>query len=173
MNSSWTETIVQAFLDFRNFWFNAVYNSILFSFPLVPLNNLDFCSFCFRGLFLCPHINSVNRGMPVPRWTYSNHTISPLDHINPVLPSPVPIAGPRFLLFGLLLRVFQRTVLIIFFWQIKLFTALSEISHGKFKQRMFSIICYVCSGGWDFREAIFYGILVLMSPPVVRIPSIT
>ena len=48
---------VQAFLDFRgfdfrNFRFNTVYNSILFSFPLVPLNNLDLCGFCFR-VFLC------------------------------------------------------------------------------------------------------------------------
>ena len=55
---------LQAFLhfrgfDFRNFRFNAVYISILFSSPLVLLSNLD-----LRG-FRCPHINSVNRGMPV------------------------------------------------------------------------------------------------------------
>ena len=59
---------VQAFLDFRGFWFNTVYNSILFSFPLVILSNLDFRGFCFWVFFiLCPHINSVNRGMSVQK----------------------------------------------------------------------------------------------------------
>jgi hypothetical protein len=29
------------------------------------LSNLDLHSFCFQGLFLNPHINSVNQGMPV------------------------------------------------------------------------------------------------------------
>ena len=47
----------QAFLDFRgfdfrNFLFNAVYNSILFFSPLVLLCNLDLCGFCFC-IFLC------------------------------------------------------------------------------------------------------------------------
>ena len=61
---------VQAFLDFRgfdfrDFQFNAVYNSILFSSPLVLLSNLDLRGFCFLGFFVCPHINSVNGGMPV------------------------------------------------------------------------------------------------------------
>ena len=51
--------------DFRNFRFNAVYNSILFSSPLVLLGNLDLRSFCLPCFFMCPHINSVNRGMPV------------------------------------------------------------------------------------------------------------
>ena len=61
---------IQAFLDFRgfdfrDFRFNTVYNSILFSSPLVPLSNLDLNGFCFCGFFLCPYINGVNRGMPV------------------------------------------------------------------------------------------------------------
>ena len=61
---------IQAFLvfrgfDFHNFLFTAVYNSILFSSPLVLLSNLNLRGFCFRGFFLSPHINSVNRGMPV------------------------------------------------------------------------------------------------------------
>ena len=61
---------IQAFLDFhgfnfRDFQFNAVYNSILFSSPLVLLSNLDLRGFRFPPFFLCPHINGVNRGMPV------------------------------------------------------------------------------------------------------------
>ena len=61
---------LQAFLnfrsfDFRNFRFNAVYNAILFSSPLVLVSNLDLRGFCFRVFFMYPHINSVNRGMPV------------------------------------------------------------------------------------------------------------
>ena len=60
---------IQAFLDFcsfnfRNFRFNAVYNSILFSSPLVLLSNLDLHGFCFPRFFMCLHINSVNQGMP-------------------------------------------------------------------------------------------------------------
>ena len=51
--------------DFRNFQFTTVYNSILFSSHLVLLSNLDLSSFCLRVSFMCPHINSVNRGMPV------------------------------------------------------------------------------------------------------------
>ena len=58
---------MQAFLDFRvldfcSFRFTAVYNSILFSFPLVLLSNLDLRGFCFRGFLF---ISSINRGMPV------------------------------------------------------------------------------------------------------------
>ena len=60
---------MQAFLHFRGFdfhyfWFTAVYDSILFSSPVVLLSNLDLHSFCFH-FFLCPHINRINRGMPV------------------------------------------------------------------------------------------------------------
>ena len=36
---------VQAFLDFRNFPFNLVYNSILVSSPLVLVNNLNLWDF--------------------------------------------------------------------------------------------------------------------------------
>ena len=59
-----------AFLDFRgfnfrNFWFTAVYNSILFSSPLVLLSNLDLRVSASAVFHLGPHINSVNRGMPV------------------------------------------------------------------------------------------------------------
>ena len=56
-----TNLAVQAFLDFRgfdfrDFRFTAVYNSILFSSPLVLLSNLDLRGFCFRGfLFVSPH----------------------------------------------------------------------------------------------------------------------
>ena len=58
---------IQAFLnfggfDFWDFRFNAVYNSILFSSPLVLLSNLNLRSFCFLR---CPYNNSVNQGMPV------------------------------------------------------------------------------------------------------------
>ena len=38
--------------EFRNFWFTMVYNSILFSSPLVLLSNLNLPGFCFR-VFLC------------------------------------------------------------------------------------------------------------------------
>ena len=44
-------------------WF--IIDSILFSSSLVLLINLDLRGFCFRIFFMCPHINSVNRGMPV------------------------------------------------------------------------------------------------------------
>ena len=54
--------IIQAFLDFRgfdlrNFRFNTVYDSIIFSSPLyVLLSNLDLCSFHFLHLFyVSPH----------------------------------------------------------------------------------------------------------------------
>ena len=56
-----SKNTVQAFLDFRgfdvhDFQFNAVYNSILFSSPLVLLSNLDLHGFCFRGFsFVSPH----------------------------------------------------------------------------------------------------------------------
>ena len=61
---------IQAFLDFHsfdfcNFRFTAVYNSILFSSPLVLLSNLDYVVFASAVFYLCPHINSVNWGMPV------------------------------------------------------------------------------------------------------------
>ena len=52
---------IQVFLnfrsfDFRGFQFTAVYNSILFSSPLVLLSNLHLRGFCFRGFFLeSPH----------------------------------------------------------------------------------------------------------------------
>ena len=46
--------------DFCDFWFNAVYNAILYSFPLVLLSSLDLGSFCFLRFFMSPHINSVN-----------------------------------------------------------------------------------------------------------------
>ena len=53
--------VIQAFLDFRsfdfrNFQFNAVYNSFLFSFRLVLISNIDLQGFCFSGfLFVSPH----------------------------------------------------------------------------------------------------------------------
>ena len=49
--------------------------------------------------------------------------------------------------FGEGRKKFDFPSFIFFYRQIKLLVALSEISHGKFKQRMFSIVCYVCSGG--------------------------
>ena len=65
----WVLNRLQAFLDFRgfdfcNFWFNAAYNSILFSSPLVLKSNLDLRGFYFRGFLGGLHINS-NRGMPL------------------------------------------------------------------------------------------------------------
>ena len=57
----WCGCSLQAFLDFRgfdfrNFWFTAVYNSVLFSSPLVLLSSLNLCGFCFRVSFLeSPH----------------------------------------------------------------------------------------------------------------------
>jgi hypothetical protein len=65
---------IQAFLDFRgfdfhDFRFNAVYNSILFSSPLVLLLVTSiYAGFAFAVLFFCPQINSVNQGMPVIRY---------------------------------------------------------------------------------------------------------
>ena len=61
---------IQVFLDFRafdfcNFRFNGVYNSILFFSPLVLLSNFDLHSFPFCIFLMCPHINSVNQGIPV------------------------------------------------------------------------------------------------------------
>ena len=63
---------IQAILDFHgfdfgDFWFTAVYNSILFSSPLYLglLSNLNLCRFCSRNFHLCHHINSLIRGMPV------------------------------------------------------------------------------------------------------------
>ena len=51
---------VQAFLDFRSFnfrdfQFNAVYNSIIFSFPLVLLSNLDLRGFRFPRFYVSPY----------------------------------------------------------------------------------------------------------------------
>ena len=66
-----TVLTVQAFLkfrgfDFRDFWFNTIYNSILFISPLVLLSNLNLRGFCFPQFFImCLHIYSINRGMPV------------------------------------------------------------------------------------------------------------
>ena len=64
---------VHTFLDFccfnfRFFQFNEVYDSHLFSSPLVLLSNHDLHGFCFPRFFMCPHINSVNRGMSVQRY---------------------------------------------------------------------------------------------------------
>ena len=61
---------IQAFLDFLSFdfcdfRFNAVYNSILFCSPSILLSNLDLCDLRPPLFSMCPHINSVNRGMPV------------------------------------------------------------------------------------------------------------
>ena len=53
--------VIQAFLDFHGFDFgNLVYNSILFSSPLLLLSNLVYAVFAFCAFFICPHINSVN-----------------------------------------------------------------------------------------------------------------
>ena len=62
-------SFVQAFLDFRGFdfrkfWFTSVDDSNLFSSPLVLLSDLHLRGFCFSVIFLSPHINSLNRGMP-------------------------------------------------------------------------------------------------------------
>ena len=69
---NWVEIGWQFFLDFCSFHFlifrfNAVYNSILFSSPLGLLSNLDLRCFSFPHFFMCPHINSVIRGMPVSK----------------------------------------------------------------------------------------------------------
>jgi len=62
---------LQAFLDFRgfnfrDFLFNLVYNFIVFFSPLVLLlSNLDLWGFRLPQFFICPLINSINRGMPV------------------------------------------------------------------------------------------------------------
>ena len=60
-----TNTGIPQFPGFRirNYRFNAVYNSILFSSPLVLLLVTSiYAVFASTILFLCPHIN---RGMPV------------------------------------------------------------------------------------------------------------
>ena len=62
---------VQAFLDFHgfdfcSFLFTAIYNSIVFSAPLVQLSNLDLHGFCSRSFLFCvptAHINWVNQKM--------------------------------------------------------------------------------------------------------------
>ena len=53
-----SKNTVQAFLDFRgfdvhDFQFNAVYNSILFSSPLVQLSHLDLRDFLLTRFFFC------------------------------------------------------------------------------------------------------------------------
>ena len=61
---SWVS--ISAIFDFK-----AVYNSILFSSPyLVLLSNLNLCSFWSPR---CPHIKSVNQGMPVFGFRASSH----------------------------------------------------------------------------------------------------
>ena len=61
VNQNYFEWVVQAFLVFRgfgirNFRFNAVHNSILFSSPLVLLSNLDLRGFCFpRNFYVFSH----------------------------------------------------------------------------------------------------------------------
>ena len=78
-----TKINVQAFFDFcsfhfRDFRFNAIYDSILFSSPLVLLSNLNLHGFCFpRFFFMCPHINSVNPGMPVVCLQFVGHIVCP------------------------------------------------------------------------------------------------
>ena len=72
LSNHYYDTVLQAFLnfrgfDFRDFLFSTVHNSILFSSPLVLVSNLDLCGFCSAAFILCPHINSVNPGMPVHR----------------------------------------------------------------------------------------------------------
>ena len=62
--------IVQASFDFCGFdffgiQFTATYDPILFSSPLVLQSNLNLRSFGFRAACVCPHINSINGGMPV------------------------------------------------------------------------------------------------------------
>ena len=58
--NTWKKPI-QAFLnfrgfDFRDFWFNAVYNSILFSSILVLQSNLDLRGFHIpRFFYVSPH----------------------------------------------------------------------------------------------------------------------
>ena len=52
------KVLIQAFLyflgfDFRDFWFNAVYDSILFSSPLLLLSNFDLRGFRFPRVFFC------------------------------------------------------------------------------------------------------------------------
>ena len=50
---------------FQSFGFNAVYNSILFSFPSVLLSNPDFRGFRSPRFFMSPHASSITQGMPV------------------------------------------------------------------------------------------------------------
>ena len=55
---------LQAFLDsrgfnFHNFLFNEVYNSILFSSPVVLPRNLDWCGFCFRIVLCVPTLTAL------------------------------------------------------------------------------------------------------------------
>ena len=61
---------LQAFLDFRGFDFRdfrfiKAYNSTLFSSTLVLLVTSIYAVFASAVFVLCPHIVSVNQGMPV------------------------------------------------------------------------------------------------------------
>ena len=69
---------IQAFLDFRGFHFRdfrftTVYNSILFSSPLVLLSNLDLRSFASTDFCVSTLDNSVNQGMPVMCHSFLKH----------------------------------------------------------------------------------------------------
>ena len=57
--------VILSFLDFRDLQFTAVNNYILFSSSSVLLGNLNLRGFRFPVLGGSPHINSVNREMPV------------------------------------------------------------------------------------------------------------
>jgi hypothetical protein len=54
-------------LDFRNFWFNAVYNSILFSSPLVLLSNLNLRGFPFHVVLIASILNIGLLGLVLVR----------------------------------------------------------------------------------------------------------
>ena len=77
LNCKYRHSSIFLSFDFRNFWFNEIYNSILFSFPLVlllVLSNFDFTEFSLSAFFMCPHISSINWGIPVVRsWPYSTY----------------------------------------------------------------------------------------------------
>ena len=46
---------------------------MLFSSPLVLLINRDLRGFLFSAFFMCPHIDSVNQGMPVSKFKLKEH----------------------------------------------------------------------------------------------------
>jgi hypothetical protein len=84
LKNSWNWMILQAFLDFRgfdfrDFRFTAVYNSILFSSPLVLLRNLTLLGFCFCGfMFVSPNIQRkwrnacISLEVPLPDSAFEN-----------------------------------------------------------------------------------------------------